>query len=124
MWTLIGNLNFQKIIAFHEITAVRRAKAVAVFPTAIEIMAGGKKVRTNFQCIFGALQIMIFCGYFIFFRKETESGGDVVEFYSFFCSTSSPLFYSVMKLLSSSVKVGCSTVMGLRKFKISRYLID
>ncbi|KAL7158408.1 hypothetical protein ABFS83_02G141300 [Erythranthe nasuta] len=33
----------KKIIAFHEITAVRRAKAVAVFPTAIEIMAGGKK---------------------------------------------------------------------------------
>ncbi|KAK4411178.1 protein VASCULAR ASSOCIATED DEATH 1, chloroplastic [Sesamum angolense] len=33
----------KKIISFHEITSVRRAKAVAVFPTAIEIMAGGKK---------------------------------------------------------------------------------
>ncbi|XP_011089290.1 protein VASCULAR ASSOCIATED DEATH 1, chloroplastic [Sesamum indicum] len=33
----------KKIIPFHEITSVRRAKAVAVFPTAIEIMAGGKK---------------------------------------------------------------------------------
>ncbi|PIN02631.1 hypothetical protein CDL12_24852 [Handroanthus impetiginosus] len=32
-----------KIIPFHEITSVRRAKAVAVFPTAIEIIAGGKK---------------------------------------------------------------------------------
>ncbi|PIN00762.1 hypothetical protein CDL12_26732 [Handroanthus impetiginosus] len=33
----------KKIIPFHEITSVRRAKAVAVFPTAIEIIAGGKK---------------------------------------------------------------------------------
>ncbi|KAL0429131.1 UNVERIFIED_CONTAM: protein VASCULAR ASSOCIATED DEATH 1, chloroplastic [Sesamum radiatum] len=33
----------KKIIPFHEITSVRRAKAVAVFPTAIEIMAGSKK---------------------------------------------------------------------------------
>ncbi|CAK9133581.1 unnamed protein product [Ilex paraguariensis] len=32
-----------KIILFQEITAVRRAKAAAIFPTAIEIMAGGKK---------------------------------------------------------------------------------
>ncbi|KAL0379779.1 UNVERIFIED_CONTAM: protein VASCULAR ASSOCIATED DEATH 1, chloroplastic [Sesamum angustifolium] len=37
------NFLLQKIIPFHEITSVRRAKAVAVFPTAIEIMAGGKK---------------------------------------------------------------------------------
>ncbi|KAG8391517.1 hypothetical protein BUALT_Bualt01G0195900 [Buddleja alternifolia] len=33
----------KKIIPFHEVTSVKRAKAVAVFPTAIEIMAGGKK---------------------------------------------------------------------------------
>ncbi|KAH0660906.1 hypothetical protein KY285_029505 [Solanum tuberosum] len=33
----------KKIIPFHEITAVRRAKAAAIFPTAIEIVAGGKK---------------------------------------------------------------------------------
>ncbi|KAI3444798.1 hypothetical protein Pfo_001463 [Paulownia fortunei] len=33
----------KKIIPFHEITSVRRAKAVAVFPTAIEIIAGAKK---------------------------------------------------------------------------------
>ncbi|KAL3613672.1 protein of unknown function (DUF4782) [Castilleja foliolosa] len=33
----------KKIIPFHEITAVRRAKAVAVFPTAIEVIAAGKK---------------------------------------------------------------------------------
>ncbi|KAL6499456.1 protein of unknown function (DUF4782) [Orobanche hederae] len=33
----------KKIIPFHEITSVRRAKAVAVFPTAIEIIAAGKK---------------------------------------------------------------------------------
>lgn len=36
---------FQKIIPFHEVTSVRRAKAVAVFPTAIEIIAGEKKVQ-------------------------------------------------------------------------------
>lgn len=41
---LLIDLKFQKIIPFHEITSVRRAKAVAVFPTAIEIIAGGKKV--------------------------------------------------------------------------------
>ncbi|CAA0820352.1 Protein VASCULAR ASSOCIATED DEATH 1-chloroplastic [Striga hermonthica] len=33
----------KKVIPFHEITSVRRAKAVAVFPTAIEIIAAGKK---------------------------------------------------------------------------------
>ncbi|KAA8515847.1 hypothetical protein F0562_019026 [Nyssa sinensis] len=33
----------KKIIPFHEVTSVRRAKAAAIFPTAIEIIAGGKK---------------------------------------------------------------------------------
>ncbi|XP_009598665.1 protein VASCULAR ASSOCIATED DEATH 1, chloroplastic [Nicotiana tomentosiformis] len=33
----------KKIIHFHEITLVRRAKAAAIFPTAIEIVAGEKK---------------------------------------------------------------------------------
>ncbi|KAL6494133.1 protein of unknown function (DUF4782) [Orobanche gracilis] len=33
----------KKMIPFHEITSVRRAKAVAVFPTAIEIISAGKK---------------------------------------------------------------------------------
>ncbi|XP_057808329.1 protein VASCULAR ASSOCIATED DEATH 1, chloroplastic [Salvia miltiorrhiza] len=33
----------KKVIPFNEITSLRRAKAVAVFPTAIEIIAGGKK---------------------------------------------------------------------------------
>ncbi|KZV46191.1 GRAM domain-containing protein 1A [Dorcoceras hygrometricum] len=33
----------KKTIPFHEVTSVRRANAVAVFPTAIEIIAGGKK---------------------------------------------------------------------------------
>lgn len=33
----------KRIIPFNEITAVRRAKAAAIFPTAIEIVAGGKK---------------------------------------------------------------------------------
>ncbi|WMV11172.1 hypothetical protein MTR67_004557 [Solanum verrucosum] len=36
----------KKIIPFHEITAVRRAKSAAIFPTAIEIVAGGKKVMS------------------------------------------------------------------------------
>ncbi|CAI9770357.1 unnamed protein product [Fraxinus pennsylvanica] len=33
----------KKIIPFHEITFVRRAKVAAIFPTAIEITAGGQK---------------------------------------------------------------------------------
>ncbi|KAL3651129.1 protein of unknown function (DUF4782) [Castilleja foliolosa] len=33
----------KKIIPFHEITSVRRAKVVGVFPTAIEVIAAGKK---------------------------------------------------------------------------------
>ncbi|CAL5381269.1 unnamed protein product [Camellia sinensis] len=32
-----------KVIPFHEVTSVRRAKAAGIFPTAIEVMAGGKK---------------------------------------------------------------------------------
>lgn len=34
----------QKLIAFHEVTSVRRAKTAGIFPNAIEIFAGGKKV--------------------------------------------------------------------------------
>ncbi|XP_058221724.1 protein VASCULAR ASSOCIATED DEATH 1, chloroplastic isoform X3 [Rhododendron vialii] len=33
----------KKIIPFNEVTAVRRAKAAGIFPTAIEIIAGGRK---------------------------------------------------------------------------------
>ncbi|KAG5538729.1 hypothetical protein RHGRI_019327 [Rhododendron griersonianum] len=33
----------KKVIPFNEVTAVRRAKAAGIFPTAIEIIAGGKK---------------------------------------------------------------------------------
>ncbi|KAL6981324.1 GRAM domain-containing protein [Sarracenia purpurea var. burkii] len=33
----------KKVIRFHEVTSVRRAKAAGIFPTSIEIMAGGKK---------------------------------------------------------------------------------
>ncbi|XP_040955899.1 protein VASCULAR ASSOCIATED DEATH 1, chloroplastic [Gossypium hirsutum] len=33
----------KRIIAFNEITSVKRAKAVGIFPNAIEIFAGGKK---------------------------------------------------------------------------------
>ncbi|CAL9076409.1 unnamed protein product [Musa textilis] len=33
----------KKIILFHEVTCVRKAKTVAIFPNAIEIIAGGKK---------------------------------------------------------------------------------
>ncbi|GFY92732.1 hypothetical protein Acr_08g0011280 [Actinidia rufa] len=33
-----------KVIPFHEITYLRRAKAAGIFPTAIDIMAGEKKV--------------------------------------------------------------------------------
>lgn len=33
----------KKIVPFHEVTCVRRAKTAAIFPTAIEIFAGGKK---------------------------------------------------------------------------------
>ncbi|XP_010275444.1 PREDICTED: protein VASCULAR ASSOCIATED DEATH 1, chloroplastic isoform X2 [Nelumbo nucifera] len=33
----------KKIIPFHEVTCVRKAKTAAIFPNAIEILAGGKK---------------------------------------------------------------------------------
>ncbi|KAI5647504.1 hypothetical protein M9H77_33509 [Catharanthus roseus] len=33
----------KKVIPFHEITSVKRAKAAAIFPTAIEIICGGRK---------------------------------------------------------------------------------
>lgn len=35
----------QKIIPLNEITAIRKAKTAAIFPNAIEIAAGGKKVN-------------------------------------------------------------------------------
>ena len=34
----------QKLIPFNEITSVRRAKTAGIFPNAIEIFAGSKKV--------------------------------------------------------------------------------
>lgn len=34
----------QKIIAFEEITSVKRAKTAGIFPTAIELIASEKKV--------------------------------------------------------------------------------
>jgi hypothetical protein len=34
----------QKTIPLNEITSVRKAKTAAIFPNAIEIVAGGKKV--------------------------------------------------------------------------------
>ncbi|XP_060673481.1 protein VASCULAR ASSOCIATED DEATH 1, chloroplastic isoform X2 [Ziziphus jujuba] len=37
------NILIQKIIPFHEVTSVRRAKTAGIFPNAIEISAGGKK---------------------------------------------------------------------------------
>lgn len=35
----------QKTIPLNEITSVRKAKTAAIFPNAIEIVAGGKKVN-------------------------------------------------------------------------------
>lgn len=37
----------QKIIPFHEVTSVKRAKTAGIFPNAIEIFAGGKKVNAK-----------------------------------------------------------------------------
>lgn len=37
---------FQKIIPFAEISSVKRAKTAGIFPNAIEILAGGKKVSS------------------------------------------------------------------------------
>ncbi|KAE9459987.1 hypothetical protein C3L33_08120, partial [Rhododendron williamsianum] len=41
--TIHEDLDEKKVIPFNEVTAVRRAKAAGIFPTAIEIIAGGKK---------------------------------------------------------------------------------
>ena len=35
----------QRIIQFHEVTSVRRAKTAGIFHNAIEIIAGGRKVH-------------------------------------------------------------------------------
>lgn len=40
---------FQKIIPFHEVTSVRRAKTAGIFPNAIEIFAGSKKVMIDVE---------------------------------------------------------------------------
>lgn len=40
----LSTIMFQKIIPFPEVTSVRRAKTAGLFPNAIEILAGNKKV--------------------------------------------------------------------------------
>lgn len=40
----LPTIMFQKIIPFPEVTSVRRAKTAGLFPNAIEILAGNKKV--------------------------------------------------------------------------------
>ena len=45
----------QKIIPFQEVTSVRRAKTAGIFPNAIEIFAGGKKVILDMQYHFFSL---------------------------------------------------------------------
>ncbi|KAH7576215.1 hypothetical protein JRO89_XS01G0014700 [Xanthoceras sorbifolium] len=40
---IIDEFMLQKIIPFHEITTVKRAKTAGIFPNAIEIFAGGRK---------------------------------------------------------------------------------
>jgi hypothetical protein len=49
-----------KIITFHEITFVKRAKAAAIFPTTIEIIAGGKKVLLR-SAVYALLQLFSSC---------------------------------------------------------------
>lgn len=104
------NFEFQKVIPFNEIQSVRRAKAVAVFPTAIEIIAGGKKVSVYF------CTALVFNKTNIFYIYNL---GYVIYVF-FLCSTSLPLFYSVTKLISLSMKVGCTMALDLRKLQINR----
>lgn len=122
--TLIDNLNFQKIIPFHEITYVRRAKAIAVFPTSIEIIAGAKKVRCWFTFDFVCFCIYVFsvcvCVYlYTLFWKILKAFMVFSE--SYLCSITSRPFCFAMKHLSLSVKAGFSTVMRLKKLQTCRY---
>lgn len=49
-------LCFQRVIPFHEVTCVRRAKVAGIFPTAIEIFTEEKKVIfTIHSCTFSSI---------------------------------------------------------------------
>lgn len=54
-----GCVCIQKIIPFLEVTSVRRAKTAVIFPNAIEILAGDKKVIRRFlNVIFSFLSVL------------------------------------------------------------------
>lgn len=101
----------QRIIPFHEITAVRRAKAAAIFPTAIEIVAGGKKV------IPGSVML---CYHAICLFSSFQINTYVEKCWHAFCKCSTFLHPSCleMKLISLSMMVGYNTMVQLKSLRI------
>lgn len=89
----------QKIVPFHEVTCVRRAKTAAIFPTAIEIFAGGKKVAWM------GLQFL----FFILLHFEAVC----LKLLYLHRSTFLHLFFPVMKHSSSSMMDGHNIVILL-----------
>ena len=123
-WNFDG-LIIQKVIPFHEITSLRRAKAAGIFPTAIEILAGEKKVVSFIldSLLSKALSVKdIFLKgrlNFLFLYRVSDNILTRLLFYS----PSLHLFCHVTKLLSSLVMVGLNMVTELKKSQICRYFI-
>lgn len=49
----------QKIIPFQEVTCVKRAKTAGIFPNAIEIYAGAKKVMADLNIYIPSLLLLV-----------------------------------------------------------------
>ena len=97
----------QKIIPFQEVTCVKRAKTAGIFPNAIEICAGVKKVMVDLNIFPSFILIVGTC--FILHGNCSISGSALLFFQ--FGSISLHLSYLVMKLSSSLMMGGCSIVM-------------
>lgn len=114
----------QKIIPFQEVTSVKRAKTAGIFPTAIEIFAGGRKVVLDLHC---CLFCTLCC--VAFHKKKSEKflfhvwisvTSAISKSGCSFGSTSLHHFCPVTKLWSSSMMDGCSLVMVQKQPQNSR----
>lgn len=109
----------QKIIPFHEVTCVKRAKTAGIFPNAIEIFAGGKKVVVDLST-FPSFFLLV--GTCFILLVNCSISGSVLLFFRF-GSISLHLSYLVMKLSSSLMMGGLSILMESMLFQNSRCLI-
>lgn len=117
----------QKIIPFQEVTCVKRAKTAGIFPNAIEIFAGAKKVVVDLN-IFPSFILFVGtcfneCGINLFILLVNCSISCSILLFFQFGSISLRLSYLVMKLSSSLMMGGCNIVMGSKQFQNSRCFI-